>query len=180
MVTIDAPTRKHLAEWILTVCTDHGTLSHARLAQVEGMREKIKILEGIWGDDPAEAQGDPSTPTLSTSTGRELGPGAEVGSQKTPEGVHADDGGGTADGRGDPHGDKGGKPDAGGSRSGRDSAAGSGNGGGPGGDDGDAAAVDQGNGDGDAGVDAWLISYNRRLKNELERLRERTRQAEDR
>lgn len=35
-------------------------------------------------------------------------------------------------------------------------------------------------GEGDAGVDAWLISYNRRLKNELERLRGRTRKAEDR
>lgn len=32
----------------------------------------------------------------------------------------------------------------------------------------------------DAGVDAWLISYNRRLKTELERLRGRTRQAEER
>lgn len=31
-----------------------------------------------------------------------------------------------------------------------------------------------------AGVDAWLISYNRRLKTELERLRGRTRQAEER
>ncbi|CAN0459680.1 unnamed protein product, partial [Hapterophycus canaliculatus] len=37
----------------------------------------------------------------------------------------------------------------------------------------------EGAGDADAGVDAWLISYNRRLKSELERLRERTRQAED-
>ena len=33
--------------------------------------------------------------------------------------------------------------------------------------------------EGDAGVDAWLISYNRRLKNELERLRGRTRKAEE-
>lgn len=37
-----------------------------------------------------------------------------------------------------------------------------------------------GEGRGDAAVDAWLISYNRRLKKELERLRARTRLAEDR
>lgn len=34
--------------------------------------------------------------------------------------------------------------------------------------------------DKDAGVDAWLISYNRRLKSELERLRGRARLAEER
>lgn len=32
----------------------------------------------------------------------------------------------------------------------------------------------------EAGVDEWLISYNRRLKSELERLRVRAREAEDR
>lgn len=50
---------------------------------------------------------------------------------------------------------------------------------GPGADEGGEAAAAEG-GDGDAGVDAWLISYNRRLKSELGRLRERARQAEDR
>lgn len=102
-----------------------------------------------------------------------------------PEGGHdADDSasaGGGRDAHADGNGGDGDKPGVEHIRVGGDSAAGK--------DaesaevlgDDDASASQPGNGDAyaDAGVDAWLISYNRRLKKELERLRGRARQAEE-
>lgn len=142
------------------------------------MREKIKILEGIWGDGGSSGEAGDPTPILSASVQRERGSGSQQhgGSKEAPGGRHADDGSDTAGGAGDMHGDD---PSVGDDRPGRDDSPGDGNEGAPGRDD-DAEATNQGLVDADAGVDAWLISYNRRLKNELERLRERTRQAEDR
>ncbi|CAM9685048.1 unnamed protein product [Scytosiphon promiscuus] len=157
---------------------EHWLARRGLIYAVEGMREKIKILEGIWGDGSPE-EGGASTLSLSGSTrgegegGRHIEEGSQpqpqhggrkASTSTSPGGEKSGDGGGTAGARGDIDGDDGGGPGAKEEEAGGDYAA----------------ATQEGTGDADAGVDAWLISYNRRLKNELERLRERTRKAEDR
>lgn len=179
------------------------------------MREKIRILEGIWGDaggvgseggagmtrrqdrrqgdavDEGEAgqeiDRDPThQPATTTAEARGGGREGGLGGERLQRGerLRAEDGsesgtarggggGGDRDlGAGDDGGGADGQP---GDRSGVSGGAVST------GAEAEGGEVEPGEEDGrDAGVDAWLISYNRRLKNELERLRERTRQAEDR
>ncbi|CAM9495794.1 unnamed protein product [Ectocarpus sp. 6 AP-2014] len=152
--------------------------SGADATEVKSMREKIRILEGIWGDadveegDEGEWAGSMKGPV---STGGEGAAGGERTHPHSPSPAAAE--GGVEEG-----------PQHGGVAEGEGSGVGG---------DRDRALESEGasgklegamvgttesgrEGGGDAGVDAWLISYNRRLKNELERLRERTRQAEER
>lgn len=141
------------------------------------MREKIRILEGIWGDDTDVDEGDEGEWARSAK-GR-----VSTGGERAVEGE-----------RTHPHPPSAAAAAEGCGEEGSQHAKGEGSGVGG---DGDRAPESEGvsgksegavvreaetgrGGGGDAGVDAWLISYNRRLKNELERLRERTRQAEDR
>ncbi|CAM9488014.1 unnamed protein product [Ectocarpus sp. 12 AP-2014] len=150
----------------------------ADATEVKSMREKIRILEGIWGDADVD-EGDEGEWVGSTkgrvSTGGEGAAGGERTQPHSPSPAAAEGGveegpqhGGVAEGEG---GGVGGDCDRA-----LESAGVSGKL--------DCAVVGEAEsarrGGEDGGVDAWLISYNRRLKNELERLRERTRQAEER
>ncbi|CAN0188592.1 unnamed protein product, partial [Ectocarpus sp. 8 AP-2014] len=152
--------------------------SGADATEVKSMREKIRILEGIWGDADVE-EGDEGEWVGSmkghVSTGGEGAAGGERTHPHSPSPAAAE---GVVE-EGPQHG-----------------AVAEGEGSGVGGDCNRALESEGASGKlegavvgemesgreggGDAGVDAWLISYNRRLKNELERLRERTRQAEER
>lgn len=171
--------------------------------QAEAMLEKIRILEGIWGGDGAGGEGDAGPTNRGGGGDRGQSGGAAAAAaveQQDATGERADqprpeeaetpaarDGGGSEGGERSRHRDRPEKDNGGGgggdgeSEDVRESALGGAGGegekaaarGGKGGGEGEG-------GEGDGGVDAWLISYNRRLKSELERLRERTRQAEDR
>lgn len=168
------------------------------------MREKIRILEGIWGDD--SGGDEPGTAGASghkgqRQTGGTAGEPDTTASEEEGDGrgrTHSADAaavaatglreGGPEGERSQPSGSRGSRGDRGSDGDGSGPVSGDGGGGGDlGGSTADAgvegggeAEETGGRGEGDAGVDAWLISYNRRLKKELERLRERTRQAEDR
>ncbi|CAM9628987.1 unnamed protein product [Pylaiella littoralis] len=185
----------------------------ANAAQVEGMREKIRILEGIWGDaggvgneggagmtrrqdrrqgdvDQGEAgqetDRDPThQPATTTAEARGGGREGGLGGERLQRGerLRAEDGSesGTARGGGGGDRDLGAGDDGGGADGQPGDRSGVSGGAASTGAEAEGGEVEPGEEDGrDAGVDAWLISYNRRLKNELERLRERTRQAEDR
>eukprot|EP00752_Nemacystus_decipiens_P009555 g8535.t1 len=153
----------------------------ADAAQVEAMREKIRILEGIWGDS---SPGDEAGAGPATSRGNRGQRSSEQDVGETPDQPDPDVGTTAAEQVGGSGGDRprhGDRPEdsgGGGESEGKGVAASAA--GGVGVEGGEAAAGEGREREGDAGVDAWLISYNRRLKGELERLRERTRQAEDR
>lgn len=155
--------------------------------QVEAMREKIRILEGIWGEDddnnnnrPTEKRGQRRGVTdrrRTANTRKQEGtPGETVELSVREERSRKRDG--------EPRdGDSVVDEEEGVSREGESSGAAP-EAGHAGEDEKGSVEVEDGEGEGerggDAGVDAWLISYNRRLKGELERLRGRTREAEDR
>ncbi|CAM9923058.1 unnamed protein product, partial [Ectocarpus sp. 4 AP-2014] len=150
----------------------------ADATEVKSMREKIRILEGIWGDADVDEGGEGEwvgSTKGGVSTGGEGAAGGERTHPHSPSPAAAE--GGVEEG-----------PQHGGVAEGEGSGVGG---------DCDRALESEGvsgkldgavvgkaesgrRGGGGGGVDAWLISYNRRLKNELERLRERTRQAEER
>ena len=148
------------------------------------MREKIRILEGIWGDG-AGAEGD-AGPASGGGRGRSgVAAGQDAGEKAAQPEPEAEETSAVRDegsqGERPRHSDRPGKDSGGGGGGGVEGEGedvGASTTGGAEVEGGKAAATEGGGGD--AGVDAWLISYNRRLKSELERLRERTRQAEDR
>lgn len=159
------------------------------------MREKIRILEGIWGDGDNDNDGDDGdgsnkptenpgqrrgfTDRRHTAKREQKGtPGGETVDSPAQEDPSRHHGGETHDVDSAVVGDKGGASrgdESSGAATGREAGRE---------DEEERGLVEDGGGEGggggDAGVDAWLISYNRRLKGELERLRGRTRQAEDR
>eukprot|EP00903_Cladosiphon_okamuranus_P006725 g6562.t1 len=160
----------------------------ADATQVEAMREKIRILEGIWGDGAGDGDGKAEQAAGPPGRGDRRQGGAAV-ERDTGDGVNPDSEAGAgaettaarqgeSEGDRSRHSDRPGEDSSGGGGGGESGDVGASGGGGTGADGGRVAARE--GGEGDAGVDAWLISYNRRLKSELERLRERTRQAEDR
>lgn len=154
------------------------------MVQVEAMREQIRILEGIWGGDPDEPvnalhghgtlEWTVLTKTDTRNGARSEGRGGVVGTvEHGGEGesrVENASGSSNAGDRGITEGEG---TDSGerGTHEGMDERVGS------------LAEEAIGNveeGGRGTGVDAWLISYNRRLKNELQRLRTKARLAEER
>ena len=166
----------HLAHALDKICVDAIT------GQVEAMREQIRILEGIWGDEPVPA----STTSHGDETPEKNGPRPRRNEARS-EGHRR-----LADivdrvGEREPRTEnaaRSSEADGGDGPGGAETDEGKGKKicDGEGGDDPEAGdrGLREGGQEGEGGVDAWLISYNRRLKSELERLRGRARQAEER
>lgn len=161
-----------------------------RREQVEAMREKIRILEGIWGDGASGGEAEQAAGPPSRGDRRQGGAAVKRGTGDGVDHPDSEEAGTGAEttaaaregglgGERSRHSDRPRKDSSGGGGGeGERGDVGASEAGGAGVDGGKAEARE--GGEGDAGVDAWLISYNRRLKSELERLREKTRQAEDR
>ncbi|CAM9567605.1 unnamed protein product [Ascophyllum nodosum] len=145
-------------------------------------RKQIRILEGIWGDEPVPA----STTSHGDETPEKNGPRPRRNEARS-EGHRR-----LADivdrvGEREPRTEnaaRSSEADGGDGPGGAETDEGKGKKicDGEGGDDPEAGdrGLREGGQEGEGGVDAWLISYNRRLKSELERLRGRARQAEER
>lgn len=160
------------------------------------MREQIRILEGIWGGDPDEptnALDGHETPDLGASKWTVLTKGGDSEPKlDTRNRAQSEGCGGVVDpveygGEGESQtGNASGSSRAGGSSgTGGESMITEGEGADSGERVGSLAEEVAGNVEGREGgrvkgVDAWLISYNRRLKNELQRLRNKARLAEER
>lgn len=166
------------------------------MVQVEAMREQIRILEGIWGgdpDEPANALHGHGTPDRGGSEWTVLSKGGDSGPETDKKNRAQSEGrGGVVDAV-----EQGGEGEARiGNTSGSSKAGDRGITEGEGTDSGErgthegmnervgnlaeeTAGNDEEGGRGTE-VDAWLISYNRRLKNELQRLRNKARLAEER